>query len=89
VGKRDVLDDALRPDRLDVGNSHEKKDSPNEPSLVNGILDLAIALCAGNDVDPTTFPVKHDVTLDQSIQSVVVALANVKARMKAVANLSD
>jgi hypothetical protein len=47
------------------------------------------ALRFGNYVDPTTLAVKHDMTLDQSKQSEIVALAHVEAWVPAVAYLSD
>jgi hypothetical protein len=90
VAKREWLEDSVRPRARRNAEIARKKDSPNEPSLVN--LNLGFGehfLRFGNDVDSTPFAVKHDMTLDQSIQSVVVALAHVKARMKAVTNLSD
>ena len=43
----------------------------------------------GNDVDPSAFAVEHDVSIDQSEQSVIFALSDAFAWVPFVANLAN
>lgn len=43
----------------------------------------------GDDVDPSAFAVKHNVTIDQREQGVIFALADTFSRMPLVADLAS